>query len=106
GPLHRRVRRNRYDGGAEPDAAEMETDAAGEQAIAVRVVHDTALPRAGTIERTRTHLAPEIEVSARVADERRPATGAARAVDRHDLVLRHREHAERVGVPEVLLARR
>ena len=46
---------------------------------------------------------PHIDVVLRVADDGRLAGSAARGVDAHDLVLRHCEHAERIGLAQVIL---
>jgi hypothetical protein len=44
-----------------------------------------------------------LDVAARVADHRRLAGGAAGGVQAHALGARHREHAERIAVAQVLL---
>ena len=94
---------HRNDGRAQLDRALVDAEPAGEQAIAVRVVHDRARPGAGRGERPRAHPGPQLDVGPGVGDQRRAAAGAARPVHGDDLVARDGEQAERVVVPQVLL---
>src|SRR5262249_48396656 len=48
---------------------------------------------------------PDLDVLPGVADDRRLAGCPARGVDPHDVLHRHREHAERIILPKVLLGR-
>ena len=97
--------RDRDDRRAEPLDAVVRAEAAGEQAVAVGVVHLVAGPPAGRAEGAGHHLGPDVEVARGVADDRRLAGGAGRGVDAADPVLRDGEHAERVVLPQVGLAR-
>ena len=83
----------------------MKAETTREQAIAVRVLEDVPAREAASDEPAGQHVRPECEVGARVGDDGRLARRAARCVDAHDLVRRHREEPERVVLPEVALGR-
>jgi hypothetical protein len=91
-------------GEPEPLRAVVRAEAAGEQAVAVGVVHLVAGPRAGGAHRARHHVAPGVEILRGVADDGRLAGRARRGMDTHHLFHRHREQAERIGVAQVRLA--
>ena len=88
---------------AQPLGAVVRAEAAGEQAVSVRHVHDVAGAAARGADRTCDQIRPGVDVLARVADHGGLARRAAGRVDAHDLLARHREHAERVVVAQVLL---
>ena len=84
------------DGGeAEPLGAVVNTQAAGEKAVAVGVVQFHAGTPAGGADGARHHLAPGLDVGLGVADHGRLAGGAGGGVDAHDLFARSGEHARR-----------
>ena len=95
--------RHRHDRAAQPLGAVVGAEPAGEQAVAVGDVDHVARPRAGGADRARHQVGPGVDVARRVADHRRPAGRAARGVDAHALLARDREHAERIGVAQVVL---
>ena len=94
---------DRDHGRAELDGALVDAEAAGEQAVAVRVVHEAGRRGPGSGQRPRAHPGPQLQVGPGVGDQRRAAAGAARAVHGHDLLARHRQQPERVGIPQVAL---
>src|SRR5678815_2348788 len=81
----------------------MRAEAAGEEAISVRDVHDVTRATAGGANRARHHCRPGVDVVARVADDRGLAGRSRRRVDARDLTPWHGEHAERVVVAQVAL---
>ncbi len=90
---------------AELLGAVMRAQPAGEQAVAVGHLHDVAGAPARGADRARHQVGPGVDVALRVAHHRRLAGGARAGVHAHDLLARHREHAERVVVAQVLLVR-
>ena len=90
-------------GGADPLAALVEAEPAGEQAVAVGVVDQHPRPDAGHRHRARHQLGPGLEVRARVADDGGLAVAAARGLDAHDLLARNREQPERIVLAQVAL---
>ncbi len=90
--------------GAEIFGAVVEAEPAREQAIAIGDVNLVGGAAAGGADRTRHDLRPGLDVAARVTDHGRFAGGAARCVHAHDVRHRHREHAERIILPQVVLA--
>ena len=82
-------------------AALMEAVAAGEQAVAVGVVDQHPRPHTGGRHAAGHQLGPGVEVGARVAHHRRLAVRAARRVQAHELLARHRQQPERVVVAQV-----
>ena len=97
--------RHRDDRGAERLDAGVRAEPAGEQAVAVGVVHLHAGADAAGPQRAGDERRPALEVALRVADDGRAAGRAARRVDAGDLLHRHGEHAERVGLAQVGLRR-
>ena len=95
----------RHHGAAEPLGAVVRAETAGEQAVAVGVVHDLAGPRAHAGEAARHQVGPQIEVAFGVADDGRLAGGARRGVQAQQLIARHGEHAEGILVAQVGLHR-
>ena len=93
----------RDDGAAQPLGAVVGAQAAGEQAVAVGDMHLVAGPAAGGVDGARHQLRPHVDVVPGVADHGRLAGGAAGGVHAHHLLARHGEHAERIGVAQVLL---
>ena len=69
--------RYRHDRAAEALAAVMRAEPAGEEPVAISVVHDHAGATAGGNDRARHQIGPGIDVVLRVADDRRLA-GRAR----------------------------
>ena len=94
---------HRHHGAAQPLGAVMRAQAAGEQAVAVGHMHHVAGPPTCGADAARTQVGPGVDVVLRVADHRGLAGRARRCVDARDLRARHREHAERVVVAQVLL---
>ena len=79
----------------------VRAESAGEQAVAVGHVHLVARARARGAHRARHDVRPGVDVLRGVADHRGLAGGARGGVDAHDLVHRHREHAEGIGLAQV-----
>ena len=92
---------HRHHGAAEPLGAVVRAEPAGEQAVAIGVVHDVARPRAGAGDAARHQVGPEIDVALGVADHGGLAGRAGGGVQPHHLLARHREQAERIGVAHV-----
>ena len=103
--LRRLSARHRHDGAAETLGAVVRAEAAGEQTVAVRDVHDVAGTAAGRANRARHEQRPRVDVLRGVADDRRLARRAARCVHAHDLLARHGEHAERIVGAQIVLHR-
>ncbi len=78
---------------------------AGEQAVAVGVVHHVARARAGRGHRARHQAGPGFDVLLGVADDGRLAGRARRGMQARQLRHRAREHAERVVVAQIGLER-
>ena len=93
---------DRNDGGAQSLAAVMGAEPAGEQAVAVSDVDLVGGAAAGGADRARHQQRPGVDVAFGIADDGRLAGGAARGVDAHDIGHRHREHAERIILPQIL----
>lgn len=96
---------HRDDRGAEPLRAVVRAEAAREEAVAVRVVDLVPGLHAGEAEAARHEVGPGADVLGRVAHDSRQARGPRARVDARHLRLRHREHPERVHLPQVLLLR-
>ena len=96
---------NRHHRAAKLFRAVMRAEAAGEQAIAISVVHQHAAAAAGGADRARHHVCPDVDIASRVADHDRPARRAGGCVDADQLFARHREHVEGVIVAQVGLHR-
>jgi hypothetical protein len=79
----------------------MRAEPAGEQAIAVGVVHDLARLRPRADEAARHQVGPGIDVVCRIAYHRRLAGRAGGRMHAHELFARHGEHAERIIVAQV-----
>ena len=94
---------DRNDGRAQSLAAVMGAKPTGEQAVAVSDVNLVGGAAAGGADRARHQQRPGVDVAFGIADDGRLAGGAARSVDAHDVGHRHREHAERIILPEILL---
>ena len=76
---------DRDDRAPEPLGAGVGPEAAGEQAVAVGVVHAVARADAGRADRAGDEQRPGVEVVSRRADDRRPTGRAGRGVDPDDL---------------------
>ena len=96
---------DRHHRAAEPFGAVMRAEAAGEQAVAIGVVHQHAGAAAGGADRARHHVRPDVDIALRVADHDRLACGARGRMDADQLFARHREHVEGVIVAKVGLHR-
>ena len=92
---------DRHHGAAEPFGAVMRAEAAGEQAVAIGIVHQHAGAPAGGADRARHHIRPDVDIALRVADHDRLAGRARGSVDTDQLFARHREHVEGVIVAQV-----
>ena len=98
--LHLPLRHAAGDGNdraAEPLRAVMRAEAAGEQAVAVGDMDLHARPAAGGANRSRHHVRPHVDVGLGVGDHGRLAGRAGGGVDARDPVVRHGDHAERIG---------
>ena len=96
---------HRHHGAAEPLGAVMRAEAAGEQAIAIGIVHDHAGAAAGGADRARHHLRPHVDIGPGIADHDRLAGGAGRSVNADQFFARHREHVEGIIVAQIGLDR-
>jgi len=85
--------------------AVVRAEPAREQPVAVADVNLVATARAGRADRARDEIRPRVDVARRIADDGRLAGRARRRVNARDLVLRHREHPERIAVAQVALGR-
>ena len=90
---------------AELLGAVVQAEAAGEQAVAVGDVHEVVLRAADADDAARRARRPDLDVVLRVADDRLLARRARGRVDARELLARHGEQAERVGVAQVRLRR-
>ena len=93
--------RGGHDRHPEPLGAVVVAEPAGEEPVAERVVEHHPRLRAEHREAARVDLGEELDVGARVADDRGLAGRPRRAVDAHDLLPRHGEEAERVVIAQI-----
>ena len=91
-------------GAPEPLRAVMRAQPAGEQAVAVGDVHLVARPAPGGEDRAGHDGGPDVDVALGVAHDGGFPGGPAGGVQPPQPLLRHREHAERVVVAQVVLA--
>ena len=84
----------------------MQAEAAGEQPVAVGDLQDVVGRSAAAGQRPRDGFGPEIDVLARVADDRRLAGGAGRGVNANDVAQGNGEKAEGICVAEVVFDRK
>ena len=96
---------NRHHRAAEPFGAVMRTETAGEQAVAVGVVHQHAGAPAGGADRARHHVGPDVDIALGISDHDGLAGRAGGRMDADQLFARHREHVEGVIVAKVGLHR-
>ena len=96
---------DRHHRAAELFGAVMRAEAAGEQAVAISVVHQHAGAPAGGADRARHHVGPDVDIALRVADHDRLAGRARGRVDADQLFARHRKHVEGIIVAQVGLHR-
>ena len=87
--------------GAKALGAELEADARGPQAVAGRDVDAVELGAADRLVAAGEHLGPVVDVLLGVGDDDGCAGGAARGVDAHDLLVRHRLDAQRVRLAQI-----
>ncbi len=81
----------------------MGAEPAGEQPVAIGVVHDVARPDAGADHRARHEQRPVGEIGGGVADDGRFSRRARGGVEPHDRLARNGEHAEGVVVAQIRL---
>src|SRR2546422_533825 len=79
-----------------PPRSEGDPEPAGEQPVPVCVLHDVGWRYVRGAVHPLHAFRPEVQVSAGVAGHHGLARRPARHVDPHDLIVRHREEAERV----------
>ena len=96
---------DRDDRRAQRLGAVMRPQPAGEQAVAVGVLDDVPLMQPAGGEAAQHDVGPDLDVLLRVGDDDGFAGRAAGGVQAHDLLHRAGEQAERIGVPQVGLAR-
>ena len=94
---------DRDDRRAERLRAVMRAEAAGEQAVAVRVLDDVAGMQPAGGETAHHHARPDVHVLLRVGDDDRLARRPARSVQADHFLHRTGEQAERVRVAQVRL---
>jgi hypothetical protein len=97
--------RGRDHGAAETLGPVVQTEAAGEQTVAVGDVDDRAWAPAGCGERPGAAVGPEVDVGLGVGDDRRLPARAGRRVDANAALERDAEKPERVGVAQHRLRR-
>ena len=83
--------------------AVMAAQPSGEQAIAVGHLDDVLSAQAGHGDAAGHALAPDIDVPSGIAHHCGLSRGAAGGMDAHDLGVRHGEHPEGIGVPQIVL---
>jgi len=88
--------------GAEALGAVLETEAAGEQAVAVGNMDGVGFGAARGGDSPRGTLAPAFDIPRGVADHRLLAGRAGGCVDSHEFFFRHGEQAKRIVVAKVL----
>ena len=81
----------------------MDAETAGEQAVAVEVLHDVGAAEAASEEATLHDLGPHVHVFFGIAYDDGLAGGAGTCVQAHDFAHVDGEQAVRVGVTQVLL---
>ncbi len=96
---------DRHHRAAEPFGAVMRAEAAGEQAVAIGVVHQHAGAAAGGADRARHHVRPDVDIALRVADHDRLAGRARGRMHANQLFARHCEHVEGIIVAKIGLHR-
>jgi len=89
------------DGGADGLCAVVRAEAAGEQAVAVGVLHHVAPVHAAGGEGARHDARPDVDVRLGVGDHDRLARGTAGGVQAHDLAHVAGEEAEGIGVAQI-----
>ncbi len=92
---------DRHHRAAQALGAAVRAQAAGEQAVAVGVVHQVAAPHAGAGHRTRHQVGPAVQVAGRIADDGGLAGRARRGMHARERLDRPREEAEGVVVAQV-----
>ena len=92
------------DRGADGEAAVVRAEPAGEEAVAVCILHYVARLDPRARERPRHHVAPALEIAVGVGDDDGLAGGAGRAVYLAHVLLRASQQAQRIVRPEVVLA--
>ena len=100
-----RPARHRHDHGTKSFGPVVRAQAAGEQTVAVGVVHHVAGACAGGDEAARHQVGPGVDVLRRVAHDGRLAGGPRRRVQSRELMARPRKHAERVVLAQIGLER-
>ena len=96
---------HRDHGAAELFGAIVGAQAPGEQAVAVRDVHDVSSTPTGRADRASHDRGPGVDVLRGVADHSRPTRGPARGMDANHSLTRHGEHAKRVVIAQISLDR-
>ena len=81
----------------------MQSEAAGEEAVAVRHVHEILRGDAARHEAAAAHPRPVLQVALRVAAHNSLARGAARSVQARDVFTRHGHEAQGITVAQILL---
>jgi hypothetical protein len=79
----------------------MRAQAAGEKAIAIRILHDVAGVQPAGGETAHHHRGPDIHILARVRHHDRLAGGAARRMQAHDILHRTGKQAEGIRVAQI-----
>ena len=97
--------RHRDDGASETLGAVVRPEPAGEEAVAVGDVDEVAGTSAGGADRARDERRPGVDVARGVAHDGRFPGGPGRRVHARQPLAWHREEAERVGLPKVVLHR-
>ena len=83
----------------------MKAERARKQAVAKGNLRDVVGRDADGRAESGDTVAPHVEVGLRKADDRRFTRRSRRGVNPDDLALRHAEHPERIGLPQILLRR-
>ena len=95
--------RHRHHRAAQPLGAVVRPEPAGEQAVAEGIVNDVARSGAASIQGPRHQVRPSVDVARRIAHHCGPARRTAGRMQAHALFARDRQHAEGIGVAQIVL---
>jgi hypothetical protein len=94
---------HRHDGAAESFRAVVRAQAAGEQPVAVRHVHDVSGSSTRGADRAGHQPGPRLDIARGVTDDGRFSRRTAGGVHTDDLGSRYGKQAERIAFPQILL---
>src|SRR5579883_3573076 len=82
----------------------LDAQAAGEESIAIGIVQENARPHTSRDKRTGHHFGEQVDVFARVTDNRGFAGSAAAGMHANGLLARHSQQTKGVMILQILLA--